>query len=235
MVFTPSATYRIQFHKDFKFRDLQPLIPYLAGLGINTIYASPIYKARAGSTHGYDVTDAARLNPEIGTMAEFEELQQTLKTHNMSWLQDIVPNHMAFHPDNVWLMDVFEKGPLSRYYNSFDINWNHPDPTYTSKVMAPFLGAPLAEVLETGDVKITLTDAGFFVQFYENLYPVSLQTWPELLAYISEKQALKKEDSEPIFLKVKPFAATEILAADLKNWDETKASVLKLIAEKSGL
>ena len=140
MLFTPSATYRIQFHKDFRFRDLQPLLPYLARLGITTIYASPIFKARSGSTHGYDVTSAWQLNPEIGTMAEFEALQKSVKEHQLTWLQDIVPNHMAFHPDNKWLMDVFEKGPASRYYKAFDINWNYPDAALKGKVMEPFLG-----------------------------------------------------------------------------------------------
>ena len=61
----PTATYRIQFSADFTFKDLEKNVDYLEALGISTIYASPIYKARAGSTHGYDVTDATMLNPEI--------------------------------------------------------------------------------------------------------------------------------------------------------------------------
>ena len=109
----PLATYRIQFHKDFKFRDLRQHLPYLAQLGIDTIYASPIFQARPGSTHGYDVTNANILNPEIGTPEEFESLMAAVKKHGLKWLQDIVPNHMAFHESNAWLMDVFEKGPAS--------------------------------------------------------------------------------------------------------------------------
>src|SRR6478735_10636522 len=136
-MFAPVATYRIQFHKDFTFRDLLPQIPYLKALGIDTIYASPIFTSRAGSTHGYDVTNPNQLDPEIGTMENFEALQQTLKQHGMNWLQDIVPNHMAYHETNLWLMDLFEKGPQSKFYDFFDINWNHPEQKYTGKVMAP--------------------------------------------------------------------------------------------------
>ncbi|GAB3831323.1 hypothetical protein GCM10028895_48530 [Pontibacter rugosus] len=54
----------------------------------------------------------------------------------MGWLQDIVPNHMAYHPENTWLMDVLEKGPQSHFYTFFDIDFNHPD--FNGQVMVPF-------------------------------------------------------------------------------------------------
>ena len=66
-MFDPVATYRIQFHKDFTFHDLERIIPYLQKLGIKTIYASPIFTATPGSTHGYDGLDPNTINPEIGT------------------------------------------------------------------------------------------------------------------------------------------------------------------------
>ena len=109
-MFDPVATYRIQFHKDFTFHDLERIIPYLQKLGIKTIYASPIFTATPGSTHGYDGLDPNTINPEIGTEEQLRIISQRLKTAGISWLQDIVPNHMAFHPDNKWLMDVLEKG-----------------------------------------------------------------------------------------------------------------------------
>ncbi len=62
----PRATYRLQFHKDFGFADAAALAPYLAKLGISHVYASPYLKARPGSTHGYDIVDHRRLNPELG-------------------------------------------------------------------------------------------------------------------------------------------------------------------------
>jgi (1->4)-alpha-D-glucan 1-alpha-D-glucosylmutase len=36
-----SATYRLQFNKDFTFRDATRLLDYFADLGITHIYASP--------------------------------------------------------------------------------------------------------------------------------------------------------------------------------------------------
>ena len=63
---TPRATYRFQFHKDFTFADAEALVPYLDALGISHVYASPITRARRGSTHGYDVVDPTSINPELG-------------------------------------------------------------------------------------------------------------------------------------------------------------------------
>ena len=60
------ATYRLQFHREFTFRDAQALVPYLAELGVSHLYASPIMEARPGSTHGYDIINHNRINPEIG-------------------------------------------------------------------------------------------------------------------------------------------------------------------------
>src|SRR5207237_9936926 len=83
------ATYRLQFHKGFTFRDATALVPYLAQLGISHIYASPLMEARPGSTHGYDIVNQNRLNPEIGTEVEFAALSHALKTHGMGLILDI--------------------------------------------------------------------------------------------------------------------------------------------------
>ena len=50
------------------------MVPYLAKLGISHIYASPIFKARTGSMHGYDIVDPTTISEELGGAAGFEEL-----------------------------------------------------------------------------------------------------------------------------------------------------------------
>src|SRR3954462_10713556 len=89
------ATSRLQFQKGFTFRDAEALVPYLARLGISHVYASPLMEARPGSTHGYDIVNHHRLNPEIGTEGEFDALVAALKAHGMGLIVDIVPNHMG--------------------------------------------------------------------------------------------------------------------------------------------
>jgi len=117
----PIVTYRIQFQPSFRFKDVTTFVPYLAELGISDIYASPIFKAREGSTHGYDVVDMNQLNPEIGGMEGFRELTEMLRDRGMGLLQDIIPNHMAYAHENAMLMDVLENGENSPYYRFFDM------------------------------------------------------------------------------------------------------------------
>ncbi|XPM56372.2 MAG: alpha-amylase family glycosyl hydrolase [Leptolyngbya sp. IPPAS B-1204] len=115
MMQIPLATYRIQFHAGFNFQAAQAIVPYLAELGISDLYASPIFTARTGSTHGYDSVNPSEINPELGGAAGFEALSTDLKHHRIGWLQDIVPNHMAFDSQNYMLVDVLENGPDSHY------------------------------------------------------------------------------------------------------------------------
>src|SRR5947207_4523972 len=91
----PVSTYRLQFNRDFRFADALRIVDYLHDLGITDLYASPILKARAGSTHGYDVTDPGQISPGIGTPEEFDQLCAALQARGMGLVLDIVPNHMA--------------------------------------------------------------------------------------------------------------------------------------------
>ena len=102
----PRATYRLQFHAGFRFEDALEIVDYLEQLGISHVYASPVFQAREGSTHGYDAVDLNRVNPELGTEEELESLFEGVGEKKMGWLQDLVANHMAFHGDNPMLVDV---------------------------------------------------------------------------------------------------------------------------------
>src|SRR5258708_26769249 len=93
----PIATYRLQLTKDFDFDKAAEVVPYLKALGITHLYASPFMKSRKGSTHGYDVVDHTRLNPELGGDAGFERLTDALKAHHLGLILDFVPHHLAVH------------------------------------------------------------------------------------------------------------------------------------------
>jgi len=77
----PRATYRMQFHKGFRFTDARKLVPYLARLGISHLYASPFLKARPGSMHGYDIVAHDTLNPELGSAAQFDAMVADLRNN----------------------------------------------------------------------------------------------------------------------------------------------------------
>ncbi len=175
----PISTYRLQFHKDFTFKDLDKTIPYLHQMGVKTVYASPIFEATPGSVHGYDGMNPHRINPEIGTEEELLTISEKLHNLGIQWLQDIVPNHMAFDPGNPWLLDVLEKGQRSVYASFFDVPWTGN--LYRGKIMIPFLGKPLNEVIESGELKIKFAEPRFVLQYFSQAYPVSVQSYATIL------------------------------------------------------
>jgi (1->4)-alpha-D-glucan 1-alpha-D-glucosylmutase len=74
----PTATYRIQFNRAFKFCDAKAIVPYLHDLGISDCYASPLLKTPADSDNGYDVCDHSQLNPVLGSEDDFEAFTSAL-------------------------------------------------------------------------------------------------------------------------------------------------------------
>lgn len=208
----PTSTYRIQFHENFNLKSLDQIIPYLIELGIGTLYASPIFEAMPGSTHGYDVVNPLKINPEIGTEAELIKISKKLKAAGISWLQDIVPNHMAFHHDNVWLMDVLQKGSASDFANFFDIDLQKGD----GRLMVPFLGEDLEEAIAAQKLKLVAIKGQYYLNYGESNWPVNTETASNLSA-----QNLKDINSDA-------EALTNIIENQhyrLCNWQETDYNI----------
>jgi (1->4)-alpha-D-glucan 1-alpha-D-glucosylmutase len=178
------ATYRLQFNRGFTFRDAIGLVPYLAQLGVSHIYASPIMEARPGSTHGYDIVDHNRLNPEIGSDDDFRTLVDTLHRHGMGLILDIVPNHMGVGGrDNAWWLDVLEWGRESPFAEFFDIHWDGPRPDLGGRVLLPVLGEQYGVVLENGGIELRFDPAegSFSAWYFEHRFPISPRTYPAIL------------------------------------------------------
>lgn len=219
----PSCTYRIQFSPRFTFNHLAEILDYLEELGITAIYASPILRPTTGSEHGYDGIETATLNPELGTVEDLEALSAKLKNKGMAWIQDIVPNHMAYHTSNVWLRDVLERGMNSSFSPYFDIDWNHP--AYTNKLMTPFLEAPVKECIEQEKLKLVFdTSIGFYIQYYSNQYPVSLETYPFLLSGCF--------DEEQNDINAALSALVNNLGTEYEHWISLKNNLFTLLAGK---
>lgn len=178
-VFNPVSTYRFQFHKKFTFKDAERLVPYLAQLGIGSVYASPIFKAVQGSMHGYDVIDPLMVNPEIGNLEGLRRLSAKLQKYQITWIQDIVPNHMAFHSENSWLMECMENGKYARYANVFDTSFSSH--FFKGPLMVPFLGRPLSEVISHEELKLVLKDNKLKLAYFDQIYPVNAVGYAYLL------------------------------------------------------
>jgi (1->4)-alpha-D-glucan 1-alpha-D-glucosylmutase len=178
----PIATYRFQFNKDFTFAQARGLVLYLRRLGISDLYASPIFKARQGSLHGYDATDPTQFDPELGTEEEFEELAKELKSHRMGLLLDFVPNHMAADPENPWWVDLLENGSASPYADFFDVDWDPPWGLVKNQVVLPILGKPYYEALESGELTLALDEAGLHIRYYDQRLPLEIKSYGVFLS-----------------------------------------------------
>ena len=213
----PLATYRLQLSGQFRFEQARALTGYFDELGVSDIYASPLLQPRRGSQHGYDVTNPAQLNAEIGSEQELEALTTELQQHHMGLLLDIVPNHMAAGSENPWWMDVLEDGPGSAYASFFDIDWHPPRTMTREKVLLPILGRPYAQALEGKDLKLALEQAGFFLYYFETKLPVAPKSYLLVLQHRLDELQHKLGADHPAFREL-----GGILAA-VKNLPERTA------------
>lgn len=170
----PRATYRLQFHKGFTLRDAFQLVPFLEETGASHLYASPLLKAISGSTHGYDVCDFSRLNPELGTEEDLRALVGALRERGMGLVLDFVPNHMGVGAENSWWWDVLLHGQSSRYANYFDIEWTPLDPRLRGKLLLPVLGDEYDQVLHAGSFGVQIERAMPVLRYFDHKFPLVL-------------------------------------------------------------
>src|SRR5665648_486934 len=171
----PRATYRLQLRQGMDLTRAAQLVPYLSRLGVSHLYLSPVFQAVPGSTHGYDVVRPDQIDSTLGGRAAFDRLTDSLRGHDMGLILDIVPNHMAAHWTNPWWADVLERGQGSRYANYFNISWERGQ----GKVILPYLGAPLPEILERGELEIVPEGGGEgpgfgpHLRYHEHRFPLA--------------------------------------------------------------
>jgi len=178
----PVSTYRLQFNSHFRFNDAREIVHYLCSLGISDIYASPYFKASAGSLHGYDILDQNSLNPEIGSEEEYDALVGELKRRDMGQILDIVPNHMCIEGEgNAFWMDVLENGPSSTYASFFDINWRPVKQELENKILIPILGDQYGTVLENGELRLNFAEGSFFISYCDHKLPIIPQSYSSIL------------------------------------------------------
>jgi (1->4)-alpha-D-glucan 1-alpha-D-glucosylmutase len=200
----PTATYRLQFQRDFGFAQAKELIEYLRELGISDVYASPIFKARTGSAHGYDVVDHTQIDDALGGPEAFGEFSAVLKAQRLGLILDIVPNHMGIGaPSNAWWMDVLENGPSSPYACYFDIDWQPVNPHLENRVLLPILEDQYGIVLEDGKLRLVYGEGAFFIEYYQTRLPVAPHSYAAVLSRPVEQltETLGKEDQHLLELQ----------------------------------
>lgn len=88
---------------------------YIRELGADYIWLSPVYPS-PNRDYGYDVSDYRAINPEFGTMEDFEMLVSDARERNMGILMDFVPNHTS--SEHEWFKKALAdpSSPCRDYY-----------------------------------------------------------------------------------------------------------------------
>ena len=73
-------------------------LPYLAELGVGAVWLSPFYPSPQAD-FGYDVSDYTGVDPQYGTLADFDRLAERAHALGLRLIVDFVPNHSSeAHP-----------------------------------------------------------------------------------------------------------------------------------------
>ena len=178
---TPRATYRLQLRDGVTFADAGAALPYLAALGGQHVYLSPILQAAPGSTHGYDVVDPRQVDVALGGEVAFERFCAAAQAAGLGVVLDIVPNHMADRPGEPVVVGRARERPGQPLRGSFRCRVGPsraPSP-------GPHPDAHPGRPLRTGPGGRRAAAAagcgGFVVRYHEQRLPVAVRSLGELL------------------------------------------------------
>lgn len=162
----PRTTYRLQIRREFDLDRAAALVDYLAALGVDTVYLSPLLASEPGSNHGYDVIDHARVDPDRGGDEALARFSAAARAAGLGVLADVVPNHVGIAtPElNPWWWDVLTHGPDSPHAAAFDIDWDAGG----GRIRIPVLGEDDAA---RADLGLRIEDGT--LRYYEHRFPIA--------------------------------------------------------------
>lgn len=128
-------------------RGITQKIPYLKELGVDMVWLNPFYPSPQRD-NGYDISDYKAVNPDFGTMADFEEMVAVGKEHGIDFMLDMVLNHCS--TEHEW----FQKALTGdKFYQDFFFIQDQPT-DWQSK----FGGSAWAPFGDTGKYYLHLFD-----------------------------------------------------------------------------
>ena len=228
----PRSTYRLQLRREFTLDQAADLVDYLAALGADTVYLSPMLASEPGSNHGYDVVDHSRVDPDRGGAAGLERFAAAARAAGLGVLADIVPNHMGIATPrlNPWWWDVLTHGRTSAHAGAFDIDWDAGG----GRIRIPVLGD---EDAASPDHGLTIADGE--LRYHEHAFPIAPGTADDGASpgVVHDRQHYelvhwKRGDDD---LNYRRFFAVSSLAAvrveDPAVFDATHAEILRWLRE----
>ena len=225
---TPTTTYRLQITAGFTLFDAAAAVGYLAELGVDAVYVSPLLRSTTGSSHGYDVVDHRLVDPERGGDAGLAALGQACRAAGLGLVVDIVPNHMgvAVPSENHAWWDVLRLGQRSRFAGWFDIDWQISD----GRILIPVLG-------DDADPSADLSIADGELAYYEHRYPIAPGTGEGSPAAVHDRQhyrliSFRRADTAQNYRRF--FAETDLASLRVEDpavFDATHAEILRWVTD----
>ena len=102
-------------------------LPYIKELGVDVIWLSPVYQS-PNDDNGYDISDYQAINPEFGTMEDFDEMLETAHSLGLKIVMDLVVNHTS--DEHRWFQEALKgrDNPYRDYYIWRDPKENGEEP-----------------------------------------------------------------------------------------------------------
>jgi len=224
----PATTYRLQITAGFTLFDAATAVGYLAELGVDAVYVSPLLRSTTRSSHGYDVVDHRLVDPERGGTAGLAALGQACRAAGLGLVVDIVPNHMgvAVPSENHAWWDVLRLGQKSRFSRWFDIDWQISD----GRILIPVLG-------DDADPSADLRIADGELAYYEHRYPIAPGTGEGSPAAVHDRQhyrliSFRRADTAQNYRRF--FAETDLASLRVEDpavFDATHAEILRWVSD----
>ncbi|HEX3895274.1 MAG TPA: malto-oligosyltrehalose synthase, partial [Rudaea sp.] len=245
---TPRATVRLQLTRDFGFDAARAHVDYFAALGVSHFYLSPIFRAREGSTHGYDTVDFTHVSDALGGIAGLRRLVAALRARGMGVILDIVPNHMGVAgKNNAWWNDVLARGRDSDYARHFDIDWTPEHRGLHGKVLLPYLDRPYADALNEKAITVVRENGEWKIAHHSSRWPIAAadaqklggDIEPEALNTLLERQHYRLDEWRVAPERInwrRFFDITELAALRIEDehvFDDVHAATFELF--ESGL
>lgn len=90
-------------------------LDYIKSLGVDAVWLNPVYVSPQ-KDNGYDISDYTNINPQFGTMADFEAMMKGFHERGIKVMMDMVLNHCS--DEHQWFQEA-KKSRNSPYYNYF--------------------------------------------------------------------------------------------------------------------
>ncbi|MFB6250676.1 MAG: alpha-glucosidase [Halobellus sp.] len=123
-------------------RGITERVDYLDDLGVDVVWLCPVYDSPQAD-NGYDVRDYRAIDPEFGTMTQWETLRSALHDRDIRLVMDLVVNHTS--SEHEWFQrSRREEAEYAGYYH-----WHDGDPDDPPNNWQSFFGGPAWSYDET--------------------------------------------------------------------------------------